>query len=128
MIHHSFTEVLKDNARKEESGAFPVFDSEVVHGIPATVLLRYMDTSEVPQRAITAEKVKVSIEEEKEEEHRNEAESGDDDQKDYDDYHDLYHNDSHSMENDRKAPIITELRMNSLLLAYVIGNLDHHLQ
>ncbi|KAM5341741.1 hypothetical protein ACJ41O_014772 [Fusarium nematophilum] len=44
VIHHSFTEFLRDDTRKQRQGAFPVLDSARAHREMAVALLEYLNS------------------------------------------------------------------------------------
>lgn len=44
VIHHSFTEFLRDTVRRDHASAFPVLDDRTCHGLLAALLLEYLDS------------------------------------------------------------------------------------
>ncbi|CAI6330860.1 unnamed protein product [Periconia digitata] len=107
VIHHSFTEFLRDGERASEDGAFPVLDKDNAHGMLVVMSLKYLDKCIVPEGALN-----------------DYVEKNEDYMQEYDDFDSR---DGRSREDKRKENIIQQLRVSYPLLEYVSKNLDHHL-
>ncbi|KAJ4296658.1 hypothetical protein N0V90_006706 [Kalmusia sp. IMI 367209] len=119
VIHHSFTEFLRDTERDGEEGAFPVLHRERAHAMLAAISLKYLDKCDIPEHALyeSAEDTEESTDED----------GNDDDSYDpYDCYDDLDTRDGREQEDRRKEAILRELRTRYPLLSYAISTLDHH--
>lgn len=98
IIHHSFTEFLRDKTRASHSGSFPVFDETIAHVVLATVSLQYL--SQCPLL---------------------DTRSDDPGKGPGDDYRWLYN------ESDRREQMLQDLSLSHPLLPYAITNLSHHI-
>ncbi|KAJ4354592.1 uncharacterized protein N0V89_006329 [Didymosphaeria variabile] len=118
VIHHSFTEFLRDTVRDDGHGTFPKLDKGKAHAMLVNIALKYLDKCEVPENALWVNPEdcdEVTSEEEDEEFDP------------YDHFDELDTRDGRSEEDNRKTAIVEALRLKYPLLDYVTGNLSHHI-
>ena len=113
VIHHSFTEFLRDGERETGDGQFPILDKNKAHEMLVEISLRYLNKCEVTEDILyqSADYLDSIF---------------DDDTGYSDEWDDLDTSDGRSSEDERKRALIQELRLKYPLLDYVIDNLDHH--
>ncbi|KAI1118734.1 ankyrin repeat-containing domain protein [Nemania sp. NC0429] len=98
IIHHSFTEFLRDETRASHPGSFPVLDGITAHVMLATVSLQYLN--QCPSL---------------------DTRSDDPGEQAEDDYNWV------SSESKRREQMLQELSLGHPLLPYAIANLSHHI-
>lgn len=119
VIHHSFTEFLRDGEREMDDGQFPVLKKDKAHAMLVEILLRYLDKCEGTEYVLY--------------DSTNYTDgifdgNGDNDGDGgyFDSWDDLDTGDGRSKESARKTALIQELRLRYPLIDYAINNLDYH--
>jgi len=146
VIHHSFTEFLRDKTRRENPNAFPVLSLQIAHKMLAVVSLKYLDTCKLPQGAVpVGDEGKVSSarltihsnnKNKSKSSERSIFNSGsetratsdpdsDEDAEDYEPDH-LDSKFAQVDENNQQSAIIQNMRIDYPLLDYAIKNLQYH--
>lgn len=122
VIHHSFTEFLRDTNREDGEGAFPILDKEKAHAMLVDISLKYLHKCEVSDDVLWENPDDLVLTD-NEEETNDKGSNNEDDLFHFDD---LDTGNGRSGEDDRKEAIVQDLRLKYPLLDYVISNLSHH--
>ena len=123
VIHHSFTEFLRDVSRQSTPGAFPVLDSDRAHRKLAVTCLGYLDS--IPFQPEPEPGENQSAENDKQTE-ENVAE-GDEISSDSG-YSDWTWVAADAVKRGKEREIINDLRLENPLMEYALSNWEHHVK
>lgn len=122
VIHHSFTEFLRDSTRQSTPGTFPVLDSDRAHSELAVTCLEYLDSIPFHPETPVPTSEDGSIQDE------SDCEQSDVDESDSDGYSDgsdAYPPDPRFKRNNE---VVDDLHLENALMEYALGNWYHHIK